>query len=71
MKRLIVGVALLASFVIPAAASGGKEMTELRRGKSTAAHTSKSLRTLNRVQKGDTSWQPCNYFSGYGDNACG
>ena len=71
MKRLIVAFALLASFAIPAAASGGKETTEAYRERSVATRPSKSMRTPDRVQRSDPYWQPCNYSSDYGDNACG
>jgi hypothetical protein len=28
-------------------------------------------KTQARIQKDDPYWQPCDYFSNYGENSCG
>jgi len=73
MKRLIIAIASLLYFAIPAAASVGKEPTEVRAhgGRSATAHLSKLKKTQARIQKDDPYWQPCDYFSNYGENGCG
>jgi hypothetical protein len=72
MKRLIVAIALLSSFAVPAAASVRKGVAEVRphSEKSATAHTSKLRRTPAQLQK-DPYWQPCDYSSDYGENGCG
>jgi hypothetical protein len=73
MKRLIIAIASLLYFAIPAAASVAKEPAEVRAhgGRSVAAHLSKSRKTQARIQTDDPYWQPCDYFSNYGENGCG
>ena len=72
MKRRIVAIALLSAFAVPATASVGKGMTEVQphSARSATAHLSKLRRTPVQVQK-DPYWQPCDYSSDYGENACG
>jgi hypothetical protein len=72
MKRLIVAIALLSSFTIPAAASVRKGTAGVRphSERSATAHISKSRITPAQVQK-DPYWQPCAYSTDYGENACG
>lgn len=54
-------------------ASVGKEPAEVRvhGGRSATAHLSKLRKTQARIQKDDPYWQPCDYFSNYGENSCG
>jgi len=72
MKRLILAIALLSPFAIPAAASVRKGVAEVRQHseRSVTAHTSKLRRTPTQVQN-DPYWQPCDYSSDYGENGCG
>ena len=70
MKRLILAIAMLAYFAVPAVASVDKEPAEVRphSERSATAHVSK-WRTPAQTQK-DPYWQPCDYFSYYGENSC-
>jgi hypothetical protein len=72
MKRLTVAIALLSAFAVPAAASVGKGVTEVRPHsvRPATAHRSKPRRTPIQVQT-DPYWQPCDYSSSYGENGCG
>src|ERR1700747_3105035 len=73
MKRLILSIALLSSFTIPAAASVGNGLAEVRPHgeRSGTAHTSKLRRTSAEVRK-DPYWEPClSYQRSWGPGACG
>jgi len=71
MKRLILAIAMLACFAVPAVASVDKEQAEVRPHSERSATTpvSKWRKTPARAQK-DPYWQPCDYFSYYGENSC-
>jgi hypothetical protein len=72
MERLILSIALLSSFAIPAAASVKNGVAGVRQHseRSVMAHTAKLRRTPAQVQN-DPYWQPCDYSSDYGENGCG
>ena len=72
MKRIVFTIALLSAFALPAAASVRKGLPELRphSERSATAHLSTLRRTPAHVYK-DAYWQPCDYSSDYGENACG
>ena len=72
MKRLIFAIALLSAFAMPAAASVTKGLADAHRhsDRSAAPHLLKLTRTPAHVQK-DPYWQPCDYSSDNGENACG
>jgi hypothetical protein len=73
MKRLILTIALLSSFTIPAAASFRNGLAEVRphSERSATAHTSKLRRTAAEVRK-DPYWEPClSYERNWGPGACG
>jgi len=67
MKRLILTIALLSSFTIPAAASFRNGLAEVRphSERSATAHTSKLRRTAAEVRK-DPYWEPCSLIRGTG-----
>jgi hypothetical protein len=72
MKRLIFAIALLSAFAMPAAASVTKGPVDTHRQieRPAAPGLSKLRRTPAQVRK-DPYWQPCDYSSDNGENACG
>jgi hypothetical protein len=72
MKRLIFAIALLSAFAMPAAALVTKGLADVRphSERPAAPDLSKVRRTPAQVQN-DPYWQPCDYSSYNGENACG
>ena len=73
MKRLILTIALLSSFTIPAAASFRNGLAEVRphSERSATAHTSKLRRTAAEVRKGSLLGALLSYQRNWGPGAFG
>jgi hypothetical protein len=71
MNKLVFAFALLSSLAVPASAAVRKDVADARPHAERWAIAHPSKEKVVSLRKTDPYWQPCDYFSGYGDNSCG